>query len=211
MNLPSSNLKCLNNPAHPSKRVLFLGYNQSQTSVIDALIKCGCYVDHTEDPIDGRCGYDFVVSFGYRHILRKDIIEGIGCPIFNLHISYLPYNRGAHPNFWSFFDNTPSGVTIHLIDEGVDTGSIVFQKYVNFDAGEQTFVETYARLIREIESLFVQNLPNLLADNWSAKPQRGVGTHHFAKDLPSNFSGWNSNIEEELARLDREGIRYNNQ
>ena len=53
--------------------------------------------------------------------------------IINLHISYLPYNKGAHPNFWSFADNTPSGVTIHEVNENLDSGNIIFQKKIEFD------------------------------------------------------------------------------
>ena len=45
-------------------------------------------------------------------------------------MSFLPYNRGSHPNFWSFIDDTPKGITIHEIDEGADTGNIVFQKKI---------------------------------------------------------------------------------
>ncbi len=59
--------------------------------------------------------------------------------IINLHISFLPWNRGAHPNFWSFYDDTPKGVTIHLIDEGIDTGAIIYQKEITFDRNEKTF------------------------------------------------------------------------
>ncbi|MCL0081308.1 hypothetical protein M1N64_03665 [Peptococcaceae bacterium] len=40
----------------------------------------------------------------------------------NLHISFLPWNRGADPNFWSFIENAPVGVSIHYLDEGIDTG-----------------------------------------------------------------------------------------
>ena len=40
--------------------------------------------------------------------------------------------QGAHPNFWSFYDNTPSGVTIHLIDAGIDTGDVLYQKKLIF-------------------------------------------------------------------------------
>ena len=48
-------------------------------------------------------------------------------------MSYLPYNRGAHPNFWSFVNNTVKGVTIHEIDQGIDTGKIILQKSIKFD------------------------------------------------------------------------------
>lgn len=206
--MSSTNLRCLSNPINPKKRILFLGYNELQTRVIEALISNECYVEHTDDLIDGSGDYDLVISFGYRHILRKNVIERIGCPIFNLHISYLPFNRGAHPNFWSFYENTPSGVTIHLIDEGVDTGPIVFQRYVNFDENEQTFVQTYSRLVKEIENLFIEKVGDILTDNWNAKPQRGFGSQHYVRELPKNFSGWGSVIADEIKKLDSEGFSY---
>jgi methionyl-tRNA formyltransferase len=201
----------INEIEKPTKKILFLGYNQSQTKLIDALVANNCSVDHTEEKFEAIKGYDCVVSYGYRHILKQNMIDGLDCPIFNLHISYLPYNRGAHPNFWSFYDNTPSGVTIHLIDSGVDTGQIVKQKYVNFQETDDTFVKTYSALTENIENLFLEFLPLLLTDTWTAKKQRGIGTHHYARDLPTNFSGWNSVITEELSRLDNEGLLYDSQ
>jgi methionyl-tRNA formyltransferase len=201
----------INDIENPTKKILFLGYSQSQTKLIDALVANNCIVDHTEEKIKATKGYDCVVSYGYRHILKQNVIDGFDCPIFNLHISYLPYNRGAHPNFWSFYDNTPSGVTIHLIDSGVDTGQIVKQKYVNFQESDDTFVKTYSALIENIENLFLEFLPSLLTDTWTAKKQRGIGTHHYVKDFPTNFSGWNSVITEELSRLDNKGLVYDSQ
>ena len=66
----------------------------------------------------------------------------------------MPYNRGSHPNFWSFVENTPAGVTIHEVDEGVDTGKIINQKQIVFDLNHEknklTFRSTYKILIREI-------------------------------------------------------------
>ena len=197
------NITSLNSIPNPLKRILFLGHGRHQTKLIDALIDANCEVHHTGDPISGNLNYDLIVSFGYRHILRKEIIEGVGCPIFNLHVSYLPFNKGAHPNFWSFYENTPSGVTIHLIDEGIDTGPIVYQKYVNFDEKEITFSQTHSRLINEIESLFISKIDKILSDDWVAKPQKGSGTLHYVKDLPKELRGWESNIEDEINRLDK--------
>lgn len=198
----------IDNINHPKKKVLFLGYDQTQTTIIDALIANECAVDHTQDIIDTITGYDYVISYGYAHILKQRTLDSFGCPVFNLHISYLPYNRGAHPNFWSFYDNTPSGVTIHLIDSGIDTGPIVQQRYVNFKASDDTFVKTHAVLEQNMEDLFLEFLPSMLNDTWTAKKQRGQGTIHFVKDLPRNFSGWNAKIFDELERLDLEGLKY---
>jgi methionyl-tRNA formyltransferase len=187
-----------------AKRVLFLGYNRKQTSLIGLLSKAGCEVDHSADPID-EVDYDLIVSFGYRHIIRQTTLARITCPIINLHISYLPYNKGAHPGFWSFFDGTPSGVTIHLIDGGLDTGPIIYQRKVAFDAGETTFLDAHKRLIYEIEDLFVSHLDELLSGDWTAVPQCGDGTKHYVKDLPSDFAGWTSEIEPEITRLRKIG------
>ena len=201
-------MRRLSNFEKPSKKVLVLGYNELETKIISALLDKKCIVDHTDGKVTGEGDYDFVVSFGYQHILTKKIIDTFNCPIFNLHISYLPYNRGAHPNFWSFYENTPSGVTIHLIDYGVDTGPIVCQKYVEFGCSENTFVETYEILIQEIENLFFENLELFLTENWSSSKQRGTGSYHVVKDLPLNFSGWHSNIKKEIERLNRQGLKY---
>lgn len=201
----------INQIESPKKRILFLGYDQTQTTLIDHLIANKCAVDHTQDKIDAIKGYDCVISYGYRHIFKQSVIDAFECPLFNLHISYLPYNRGTHPNFWSFYDNTPSGVTIHLIDSGIDTGPIVKQKYVNFSVSDDTFVKTYAVLLKNMEDLFLDFLPSLLNDSWTAKKQRGEGTIYYEKDLPSNFSGWNSKISDELERLDVEGLKHDSE
>ena len=184
------------------KRVLFLGYTREQTTLVDELVNSNCEVWHTQEKIQSTEGFDFVISFGYQHILTKSIIESSKAPIINLHISYLPWNRGAHPNFWSFFDCTPSGVSIHLIDEGVDTGPILYQRYVNFVKEQTTFSLTYKQLILEIESLFRENLPSIIAGNYKPMAQRRQGSYHKVADLPSEFSCWDSNIQDEVRRID---------
>ncbi|MDR6394418.1 formyltransferase family protein [Herbaspirillum seropedicae] len=187
---------------HPRKRVLFLGYTCEQTTLLEDLGKAGCEVWHTQDKIQSTQGYDFVVSYGYRHILKKEIIESSDAPILNLHISYLPWNRGAHPNFWSFFDCTPSGVTIHLIDDGVDTGPILYQRYVNFSKEQKTFAQTYKQLIVDIEDLFREHIEEIIEASYTPRPQRRHGSYHKSAELPEQFAGWDANIDEEVRRLD---------
>lgn len=186
----------------PRAKILFLGYSREQTSLIDDLVSKQCEVWHTDEKIQSTVGYDLVISYGYRHILKKEIIESSKAPIVNLHISYLPWNRGAHPNFWSFYECTPSGVSIHLIDEGVDTGAIIYQRYVNFDKEEDTFSKTYKKLIVEIEKLFRDNIDELISKKFIATPQRRKGSYHSVANLPKEFIGWDTVIKEEVVRLD---------
>jgi folate-dependent phosphoribosylglycinamide formyltransferase PurN len=181
-------------------RVLFLGHDEQRTDLIAALVERDCEVWHTADRIASTAGYDLVVSFGYRHILSGVVIASSPAPIVNLHISYLPWNRGAHPNFWSFYDGTPSGVSIHLIDEGVDTGPILYQRQVEFGT-PRTFSQTYRTLIAEIEALFIAHIEEIVSRRFVAVPQRSRGSHHRVADLPKAFGGWDCDIDAEVARL----------
>ena len=184
------------------KKITFLGYGKDETTLINELEKRDCIVKRFNQNISSKDfeESDLIISFGYRYILDNKFISQCRCPIVNLHISYLPFNRGAHPNFWSFYDDTPSGVSIHLIDEGIDTGPILFQKKINF-VNEKTFVETHKLLLIEIENLFVKNIELIIQKNWNEKKQVGKGSFHLSKDLPKDFSGWESVIEEEIKRL----------
>lgn len=112
-------------------KILFLGGNLSQ-SLSEWLRKQGEDVLYTEEKVDinfvTKINPDFIISYNYKYIIPSEIVRKFYGKIINLHISYLPYNRGYYPNVWSFLDNTPKGVTIHLIDEGIDTGDILLQK-----------------------------------------------------------------------------------
>ncbi len=185
-----------------NKQILFLGYSKKDTSLISRIEKKGRTVIQSSEKISWEDEFDLIICFGYRHIIKKEQICKSSAPIINLHVSYLPWNKGAHPNFWSHYECTPSGVTIHEIDSGIDTGNIIYQRYVNFKDKEDTFALTYRRLLIEIEDLFNKNIDSILSKNWKSKPQRRVGSTHKVADLPPLFKGWDSNIQDEIARLD---------
>ena len=144
------------------KNLLFLGYGRDETRLIGQIELKGVCVQITNKVFEWFDEYDLVVSFGYRHIIKADQIKRSTAPIINLHISYLPWNKGSHPNFWSHYDSTPTGVSIHLVDEGIDTGPIIFQKYVNIDTKKFTFENSHRLLVDEIEDLFIDNLDKIL-------------------------------------------------
>lgn len=119
-----------------ARKILFLGPEDSP--LIPWLQEQSEEVIQTSDRLSARevskQGYSFLVSYGYRHILRKDILDIFPGRAINLHISLLPWNRGADPNFWSFVEDTPKGVTIHYLDEGVDTGDIIAQQETDVES-----------------------------------------------------------------------------
>ena len=123
---------------------------------------------------------DIGISHGYRHILKQDVLDV--CPFVNLHIAYLPWNKGADPNIWSWIDATPKGVTIHYIDAGIDTGDIIAQREVAMKPTE-TLQTSYDRLQDEMVKLFAETWPDIRSGNAPRSAQnRGLGSLHYVRD-----------------------------
>lgn len=126
-------------------------------------------------------GIDFIVSYGYRHILSLETLAAAPRGNCNLHISMLPWNRGADPNFWSWVDNTPKGVTIHQMAKGLDTGPILCQRAVQFEPGD-TLSSSYERLSRAIEDLFSERWNEIRSGAIKPVPQVTPGSYHRSSD-----------------------------
>jgi methionyl-tRNA formyltransferase len=102
----------------------------------------------------------------------------------NLHISYLPWNRGADPNFWSFINDTPKGITIHYVDKNYDTGDIIAQKEIGFNDNE-TLRTSYNKLQIEIQILFKENWDSIKNGTCKRIKQNGKGSLQRVNDKES--------------------------
>lgn len=184
-------------------KILFLGYDQEETSLIEKLEEYGHHVEHSKEKIDEETvkNYDLVISFGYIHLIKKSVIEACHRPPLNLHLSLLPFNRGDRPNFWAWYEGSPHGVTIHHIDEGIDTGDIVAQKEVSF-LGNPTLKESYDQLRMEMEQFFIENIQTILNYTYKAIPQQNSGTIHFEKNFPQFSGGWDQTIDQVKKQID---------
>jgi len=150
-------------------------------------------------------GIRFVVSYGYRHIIKSDLLQLLPGAVINLHISLLPFNRGADPNFWSFIDDSPKGVTIHEVDTGLDTGPILLQQEVEFRSGNETLASSYAKLHEVIQNLFIHNWDALKSGRIEPVEQIGAGSYHSLKDKEELLhllepDGWDTNISSLVKR-----------
>lgn len=128
---------------------------------------------------------DIGISILFDYLLKKDFIELFPKGIINLHPSYLPFNRGQYPNVWSIVEETPSGVTLHYIDERVDTGDIIAQKEVPVkwtDTGKTL----YRRLEKASVEIFKENWFRLKMGSISRIRQlKDAGTYHCSDDVRS--------------------------
>ena len=151
--------------------------------------------------------YSCIVCYRYKYLFPKELLNKFQRPIINLHISYLPFNRGAHPNFWSFMENTPSGITIHEINEDIDNGDIILQKMIDFkifkEQKKYTFRNTYKILDSEIKKLFFDNCEDILEKKYKKYKQYGRGSIHYRSQLPKFLINWNQNIFKTMKIYDK--------
>lgn len=77
---------------------------------------------------------DAVVVNGTR-ILSRSVIASINVPFLNTHMGITPRYRGVHGGYWALASGDPQhcGVTVHMIDEGIDTGEVLFQAAVEVE------------------------------------------------------------------------------
>jgi methionyl-tRNA formyltransferase len=72
---------------------------------------------------------DLFVSMSFNQIFKKDIINLTKNKIINCHAGKLPFYRGRNILNWALInDEKEFGITVHYIDEGIDTGDIILQR-----------------------------------------------------------------------------------
>lgn len=137
-----------------------------------------------------------LISVNYRYIIPKDIFR-IPEYAVNIHGSLLPKYRGRTPHVWSIINGEDySGITVHLIEEIVDTGDIINQISVKIDEDDTgyTLLKKYEKLYPRflIDSLLrlEENIPLIKQDeryaNFYGKriPEMGyIDFNKNAKDI----------------------------
>src|SRR5690606_3465284 len=74
---------------------------------------------------------NIIIVHGTR-IISKKALSSVECKFINIHEGITPKYRGVHGAYWALANNDVynSGVTVHFVDAGIDTGSIISQAVV---------------------------------------------------------------------------------
>ncbi|MBT3600811.1 MAG: phosphoribosylglycinamide formyltransferase [Candidatus Marinimicrobia bacterium] len=103
---------------------------------------------------------ELIVLSGYMRILTSVFVKKWKGRIINIHPSLLPKYPGAHAHRDALADGAEiTGCTVHLVDEGVDTGEIIAQEEVPILEGDT--VEKLQERVKRIEH---QLYPKVLDD-----------------------------------------------
>lgn len=95
---------------------------------------------------------DVIIVNGTR-IISKKVLNSSNAIIINTHIGITPKYRGVHGGYWALTNNDIMnfGVTVHLIDSGIDTGDIVYQDKVGFTSEDNFVTYPYLQLVKGIQ------------------------------------------------------------
>jgi folate-dependent phosphoribosylglycinamide formyltransferase PurN len=79
-----------------------------------------------------------VIAVNGTRIIGKETLASTSAIILNTHQGITPQYRGAHGGYWALYNNDRArcGVTVHLVDSGIDTGNIVSQALIEPDADD---------------------------------------------------------------------------
>jgi len=101
--------------------------------------------------------YNLVISAHCKQIFPAKLVNSIRC--INIHPGLNPHNRGWYPQDFSIINKKPIGCTIHLMNEDIDDGEIIYQKEV-----EQYPWDTSLSLYERVQSAEIFLLENYLLD-----------------------------------------------
>jgi methionyl-tRNA formyltransferase len=126
---------------------------------------------------------DMILLVSWTFIIKKEIysIPKKGC--FNCHFSFLPFNRGKNPNVWPIVEETPAGVSIHSIDDGIDSGAILCRQEVEVEIID-TAKTLYEKQLSAFVSLFEKNWLKI-KENKLTLIENNIedGTFHLGKEF----------------------------
>ena len=105
---------------------------------------------------------DYVVLAGYMRVLSPGFVQAFAGRIVNIHPADTRLHQGLHAYEWAYDNHlAATKITVHLVDEGLDTGPILAQQTVNLE-GAASLAEVQRRGLAVEHALYPKTLRQLL-------------------------------------------------
>lgn len=119
------------------------------------------------------------LSLEFDRIIKPDLF--CHSRLYNIHFSLLPKYKGMYTSAWPIMNGeSETGVTLHKIDKGIDTGDIIDQ--IKFRICEsETAKSLYIKYIAHGLKLAKSKLDDLLNNEVVGKPQQSIGASYYSK------------------------------
>lgn len=141
------------------------------------------------------------LSVEYDRIIRPHLFKTKY--LYNIHFSLLPAYKGVYPSVWPILNGEDyAGVTLHKMDQGIDTGDIIVQKRFKLSPKETSF-SLYTRLIDEGTKLVDNNIDNIINNHYHSYPQPIIGSTYYSK-MSIDYANLAIDLNVTAAQLDRQ-------
>ena len=160
------------------KKIRILGPKDRNESIRKKLCEQGFEVIVSPDPYGAdsidEFSPDIILASGYDRLLKPKTVQKFPQRIINLHAAYLPWARGIGTTLFATMLRYPYGVSIHFINEGLDTGNIVARKLLQTEQ-DDTLRTFYSKLLSATEDLFFESFPKIITGQTIGVPQEELG------------------------------------
>lgn len=128
---------------------------------------------------------DLILSIRFPYIFNKKIIDAPRFGAFNLHTGLLPQYAGSNVSSWAIYNGERyHGVTLHRIEEAIDTGPVVDQVRFNIEDHDTGLTLTKKGITSGI-SMIIHFLGRVAKkENISATPQNLELRKYYPKAVP---------------------------
>jgi len=129
---------------------------------------------------------DLIVSVNFDQIFKKEIINIPEKGCINIHASLLPKYRGRAPLNWAILNGEEeTGVTVHYINEGIDTGKIILQEKIEIKK-----TDYIADILKKVKGKYPELINKAvdLIDNDEVEPveQKKENGSYYGKRTPAD-------------------------
>jgi methionyl-tRNA formyltransferase len=142
---------------------------------------------------------DLLVSLSFNQIFRRDIIDKFPLKAINCHAGKLPFYRGRNILNWALInDEKEFGITVHYIDEGIDTGDIILQQTLPI-TDDDTYATLLEKAYTECADLLYSAVRKFIDGNVMRIPQseiHPVGFYCTQRKVGDEWINWNQTSRE---------------
>ncbi|WP_201555149.1 formyltransferase family protein [Psychrobacter sp. 72-O-c] len=134
---------------------------------------------------------DCFISLEFDQLIKPAMLSTES--VYNIHFSKLPEYKGMYTSVWPIlFCDKNSGVTLHKIDKGIDTGDIVSQRVFDLNASDRS-QDCYRKYIDNAKLLISEWFERIINKNITYKKQSAIRSTYYSassidyKNLKINF------------------------
>lgn len=121
------------------------------------------------------------LSLEFDQIVKPELFSTT--KLYNIHFALLPKYKGMYTSIWPVYNGeSETGVTLHFIDKGIDTGDIIEQEKILINEYDTAY-DIYKKYIRGGTSLVIKNIPDIIEDKIkNRRKQSSLASSYYSKN-----------------------------